>query len=215
MQTQQLLLKTWKRRFEMALDMELVKKLREQTGISILECKKAVEESGGDLIKAAEILRKKGFEKAKAKSSRVTNQGAIGSYIHMKGKIGVLLELGCETDFVAKNDDFLQLIKDIAMQIAAMNPRFIAEKDIPAAVLEKEKEIYRDQLKSSGKPANIIEKIVEGKLGKFYADTCLLHQPFFKDEKVTIQNLIADKIHKTGENIIVKRFVRYQVGEEI
>jgi elongation factor Ts len=199
----------------MALDMELVKKLREQTGISILECKKAIEESGGDLTKAAEILRKKGFEKAKAKSSRVTNQGAIGSYIHMKGKIGVLLELGCETDFVAKNEDFLQLIKDVSMQIAAMNPRFISEKDIPAAVLEKEKEIYREQLKSSGKPANIIEKIVDGKLSKFYADACLVHQPFFKDEKVTIQNLIADKIHKTGENIIVKRFVRYQVGEEI
>jgi elongation factor Ts len=199
----------------MALDMELVKKLREQTGISILECKKAIEEAGGDLTKAAEILRKKGFEKAKAKSSRATNQGAIGSYIHMKGKIGVLLEMGCETDFVAKNEDFLQLIKDVAMQIAAMNPSFIAENDIPAAVLEKEKEIYREQLKNSGKPANIIEKIVEGKLSKFYADSCLVHQPFFKDEKVTIQNLIADKIHKTGENIVVKRFVRYQVGEEI
>lgn len=210
----QLLLKAWERRFEMALDMELVKKLREQTGISILECKKAIEESGGDLTKAAEILRKKGFEKAKAKSSRVTNQGAIGSYIHMKGKIGVLLELGCETDFVAKNEDFLQLIKDIAMQIAAMNPRFIAEKDIPAAVLEKEKEIYREQLKSSGKPANIIEKIVEGKLSKFYADACLLQQSFFKDDSLTIEKLIAEKIHKTGENIIVKRFVRYQAGEE-
>jgi elongation factor Ts len=198
----------------MALDMELVKKLREQTGISILECKKAVEECGGDLTKAAEILRKKGFEKAKAKSSRVTNQGAVGSYIHMKGKIGVLVELGCETDFVAKNEDFLQLIKDIAMQIAAMNPRFISEKDIPAEVMEKEKEIYRAQLKSSGKPANIIEKIVEGKLSKFYAEACLLHQTFFKDDSLTIEKLVAEKIHKTGENIIVKRFVRYQVGEE-
>ena len=198
----------------MALDMDLVKKLREQTGISILECKKAIEESGGDLIKAAEILRKKGFEKAKAKSARVTNQGAIGSYIHMKGKIGVLLELGCETDFVAKNEDFLQLIKDIAMQIAAMNPRFISEKDIPAAILEKEKEIYREQLQSSGKPANIIEKIVEGKLSKYFADVCLLHQNYFKDDSLTIEKLIAEKIHKTGENIIVKRFIRYQVGEE-
>jgi elongation factor Ts len=198
----------------MALDMELVKKLREQTGISILECKKAVEECGGDLTKAAEILRKKGIEKAKAKSSRVTNQGAVGSYIHMKGKIGVLVELGCETDFVAKNEDFLQLIKDIAMQIAAMNPRYISEKDIPAADMEKEKEIYRAQLKSSGKPANIVEKIVEGKLSKFYAETCLLHQTFFKDDTLTIEKLVAEKIHKTGENIIVKRFVRYQVGEE-
>jgi len=199
----------------MALDMELVKKLREQTGISILECKKAIEEAKGDLALAADILRKKGFEKAKAKSSRATNQGAIGSYIHMKGKIGVMVELGCETDFVAKNEDFLQLIKDIAMQIAAMNPRFISEKDIPVDVLEKEKEIYREQLKSSGKPAAIIEKIVEGKLGKFYAEACLLHQNFFKDDKMTIEKLIAEKIHKTGENIVVKRFVRYQVGEEV
>jgi elongation factor Ts len=207
--------KLWKRRIEMALDMEAVKKLREQTGISILECKKAVEESGGDLTKAAEILRKKGFEKAKAKSTRVTNQGAIGSYIHMKGKIGVLVELGCETDFVAKNEDFLQLIKDVAMQIAAMNPRFISEKDIPAEVLEKEKEIYRAQLKTSGKPANIIEKIVERKLSKYFAEVCLLHQNYFKDDSMTIEKLIAEKIHKTGENIIVKKFVRYQVGEEL
>ena len=198
----------------MALDMELVKKLREQTGISILECKKAIEEAKGDLALAADILRKKGFEKAKAKSSRATNQGAIGSYIHMKGKIGVMVELGCETDFVAKNEDFLQLIKDVAMQIAAMNPRFISEKDIPADVLEKEKEIYRAQLKSSGKPANIVEKIVEGKLGKYFADVCLLHQNYFKDDSLTIEKLIAEKIHKTGENIVVKRFVRYQVGEE-
>jgi elongation factor Ts len=199
----------------MALDMEQVKKLREQTGISILECKKAVEEAKGDLVQAGEILRKKGFEKAKAKCSRATNQGAVGAYIHMKGKIGVLLELGCETDFVAKNDDLLALNKDIAMQIAAMNPRYISEKDIPEAVLEKEKEIYREQLKSSGKPANIIEKIVEGKLAKFYSDVCLIHQAFFKDEKLTIEKLIAEKIHKTGENIVVKRFVRYQVGEEL
>ncbi len=198
----------------MAVDMELVKKLREQTGISILECKKAIEEANGDLTQAAEILRKKGFEKAKAKSSRATNQGAVGAYIHMKGKIGVLVEVGCETDFVAKNEDFQELIKDIAMQIAAMNPRYVSEKDIPEAVLEKEKEIYREQLAKSGKPANIVDKIVEGKLGKFYADVCLLHQNFFKDEKITIEKLIAEKIHKTGENIVVKRFTRYQMGEE-
>lgn len=198
----------------MALDMEQVKKLREQTGISILECKKAVEEAKGDLTLAAELLRKKGFEKAKAKSSRATNQGAVGAYIHMMGKIGVLVEVACETDFVAKNEDFQALVKDIAMQIAAMNPRYVSEKDVPAAVLEKEKEIYREQLKGSGKPAAIIEKIVEGKLGKFYADVCLLHQNFFKDEKLTIEKLIAAMIHKTGENIVVKRFTRYQMGEE-
>ena len=199
----------------MALDMEQVKKLREQTGISILECKKAIEEAKGDLAQANEILRKKGFEKAKAKSSRATNQGAVGAYIHMMGKIGVMVELGCETDFVAKNEDFQALIKDIAMQIAAMNPRYISEKNIPEAVLEKEKEIYREQLKSSGKPAAILEKIVEGKLSKFYAEVCLMHQAFFKDEKLTIEKLIAEKIHKTGENIVVKRFTRYQMGEEL
>lgn len=198
----------------MAVDMERVRKLREQTGISILECKKAIEEAKGDLAQAAELLRKKGFEKAKSKSSRATNQGAVGAYVHMMGKIGVLVELGCETDFVAKNEDFQALIKDVAMQIAAMNPRYISEKDIPAEVLEKEKEIYREQLKGSGKPAAIIEKIVEGKLTKFYSEACLLHQNFFKDEKLTIEKLIAEKIHKTGENIVVKRFTRYQMGEE-
>lgn len=198
----------------MAVDMEQVKKLREQTGISILECKKAVEEAKGDLTLAAELLRKKGFEKAKAKSARATNQGAVGAYIHMLGKIGVLVEVACETDFVAKNEDFQALVKDIAMQIAAMNPRYISEKDVPAEVLEKEKEIYREQLKASGKPAAIVEKIVEGKLGKFYADVCLLHQNFFKDDKLTIEKLIAAMIHRTGENIVVKRFTRYQMGEE-
>jgi len=198
----------------MAVDMEQVRKLREQTGISILECKTAVEAAKGDLAQAAELLRKKGFEKAKSKSSRATNQGAVGAYVHMMGKIGVLVELGCETDFVAKNEDFQALIKDVAMQIAAMNPRFISEKDIPAEVLEKEKEIYREQLKGSGKPAAIIEKIVEGKLAKFYSEVCLLHQNFFKDEKLTIEKLIAEMIHKTGENIVVKRFTRYQMGEE-
>ncbi len=199
----------------MTIDMELVRKLREQTGISILECKKALEETSGDLEKAGELLRKKGFEKAKAKSSRTTNQGTVGAYVHTTGKIGVLLEVGCETDFVAKNEEFQLLVKDLALQICAMNPRYISEKDIPADVLEKEKEIYREQLKGSGKPANIVEKIVEGKLSKFYADVCLLHQPFFKDEKLTMEKLVAERIHKTGENIVVKRFVRYQVGEEI
>jgi elongation factor Ts len=198
----------------MAVDMTLVKKLREQTGVGILECKKAIAEADNDYEKAAELLRKKGFEKAKAKASRATNQGAVGSYIHTNGRIGVLLELGCETDFVAKNQDFLALQKDLAMQIAAMSPRFISEKDIPDEVLEKEKEIYREQMKNSGKPDNIIDKIVEGKLKKFYNEACLIHQAFFKEDKKTIQDLIAEKIHKLGENIVVKRFVRYEVGEE-
>jgi len=199
----------------MAVDMELVKKLRAQTGISILECKKALEECGSDSAKAIEYLRKKGFEKAKAKSSRVTTQGAIVSYIHMNNKIGVIVELSCETDFVARNEEFIALGKDIAMQIAALNPRFISEKDIPADVLEKEKEIYREQLKGSEKPAPIIEKIVTGKLSKFYAEACLIYQPFFRDDKSTIEKLISEKIHKFGENIVVRRFVRYQVGEDL
>ena len=198
----------------MSVDMSLVKKLREQTGISILECKKAIVEANSDFEKAEELLRKKGFEKAKSKASRETKQGAVGSYIHTNAKIGVLLELGCETDFVAKNEDFRALIKDVTMQIAAMNPKYISKDHVPEAVLEKEKEIYKEQMKSSGKPDNIIEKIVEGKLKKYYTEVCLLHQAFFKNDKQTIEDLIAEKIHKLGENIIVKRFIRYQVGEE-
>jgi elongation factor Ts len=198
----------------MSVDMSLVKKLREQTGVSITECKKAIVEADNDYEKAEELLRKKGFEKAKAKSSRVTNSGAIGSYIHSNRNIGVMVELGCETDFVAKNEDFLALQKDIAMQIAAMNPMFISEKNIPEATLEKEKEIYREQMKDSGKPEQVIDKIIEGKLGKYYAEACLLKQKFFKDDTKSIEDLIAEKIHKLGENIVVKRFIRYQVGEE-
>lgn len=194
--------------------MSLVKKLREQTGVGILECKKAIGEANNDFKKAIELLRKKGFEKAKSKASRATNQGAIGSYIHTNHRVGVLLELGCETDFVAKNEDFLALQKEICMQIAAMNPQYIAEKDIPKEVIEKEKEIYREQMKNSGKPDNVIEKIIEGKLKKFYTEVCLLQQGYFKEEKKTIEDLIAEKIHKLGENITVKRFIRYQVGEE-
>ena len=197
----------------MSVDMSLVKKLREQTGVSILECKKAIAETNNDFEKAVELLRKKGFEKAKSKSSRATKQGAIGAYIHSNRNIGVLIELGCETDFVARSDDFLQLQKDIAMQGCALDPRYISEDSIPAEVLEKEKEIYREQMKDSGKPENVIEKIVEGKLKKFYTEVCLLKQKFFKDDKITIEELIAEKIHKLGENITVKRFVRYQVGE--
>lgn len=198
----------------MDVDMSLVKKLREQTGISIMECKKALEETGGDLEKATELLRKKGFEKAKSKASRETKQGAVNAYIHTNNKIGVLLEMGCETDFVAKNKDFLTLMKDIAMQIAALKPGYISQAHIPANVIDKEKEIYREQMKDSGKPANVIDKIIEGKLKKFYTEVCLLNQVFFKNDKQTIEDLIAEKIHKLGENITVKRFVRYQVGEE-
>jgi elongation factor Ts len=198
----------------MSVDMKLVKKLREQTGVGILECKKAIDEAGNDFEKAADLLRKKGFEKAKAKSSRATNQGAIGSYIHSNGRIGVLLELACETDFVARNEDFLALQKDICMQIAAMVPKYIKPEEIPETEIAKEKEIYKEQMLNSGKPENIIDKIIEGKLNKMYTEICLLNQAFFKDDSKTIETLIAEKIHKLGENIMVKRFIRYEVGEE-
>ncbi len=199
----------------MSVDMTTVKKLREHTGIGILECKKAIAEANGDFDKAVEILRKKGYEKAKSKASRATNQGVIGSYVHTNYKIGVLVEVGCETDFVAKNEDFTRFVKDVAMQIAAMDPQYVSEKDIPEKVLAKEKEIFTEQLKKSGKPENIVEKIVEGKLKKLYSDICLLNQPFFKDDKTTIEGLLTEKIHKIGENIVIKRFIRYQVGEDI
>jgi elongation factor Ts len=198
----------------MSVDMKLVKKLREQTGVGILDCKKAVAEAGNDFEKAEELLRKRGLAKAQGKASRATNQGGIGSYIHSNYRIGVLLELGCETDFVAKNEDFLALQKDICMQIAAMNPKYISSADIPENVLAKEKEIFTEQMKDSGKPANIIEKIVEGKLTKLYGEICLLNQAFFKEDSKTIESLIAEHIHKLGENITIKRFVRYEVGEE-
>ena len=196
----------------MAVDMELVKKLRAETGVGILECRKAVTESGNDFKKAEEILRKRGFEKAKSKSSRATTQGVVGAYVHTNFKIGVLVEVGCETDFVAKNEDFQIMVKDIAMQIAAMSPQYVDVDEIPAEVLDKEKEIYREQMKKQGKPDNVIEKITEGKLKKFHADVCLLDQKFFKDDSKTIRDLVTEHIHKIGENIIVKRFVRYQVG---
>jgi len=198
----------------MALDMAMVRKLREQTGIGILECKKALEEVGGDFDKAVELLRKKGYEKAKSKSSRATNQGVINSYIHSNSRIGVLVEVGCETDFVAKNEDFMNFTKDVCLQIAAMNPEYISKEDVPEEVINKEKEILREQLKNSGKPENIIENIIEGKLKKYYSEVCLLNQTFFKDDQFTIESLLTEKIHKIGENIVIKRFTRYEVGEE-
>ena len=199
----------------MAVDMKLVRKLREQTGIGILECKVALEETSGDFDKAVEALRKKGYEKAKSKSTRATTQGVIGSYIHTNSKIGVLVEVACETDFVAKNKDFQQFVKDVAMQIAAMNPLYVSESNVPDNVIAKEKEIDAEQLKKSGKPENILENIIKGKIKKFYSEACLLNQTFFKDDKNTINDLLTEMIHKIGENIVIKRFVRYQVGEEI
>jgi len=192
---------------------EMIKELREKTQAGMLDCKKALIECGGDMEKAVDYLRKKGLAAANKREGRVAKEGIIASYIHNNSKLGVLLELNCETDFVARNQDFQDLAKDLCMQVAAANPLYVSPEDVPAEVLEREKEIYREQLKESGKPANVIEKIVEGKLTKFYSEVCLLEQEFIKDNKVLIKDLIKNKIATYGENITVGRFVRFQIGQ--
>jgi len=190
----------------------LVKELREKTGVGIMDCKTALAESGGDLEKAVEYLRKKGIATAKKRGGRSTSQGQVQAYIHAGGKIGVLVEANCETDFTAKTEDFSTFIKDLAMQIAATNPIAVDRDRVPQAVLEKEREIYWTQARESGKPDKVIEKSVEGKLTKFYAEACLLEQPFVKNPDITVQDLLNELIAKTGENILVKRFARFQLG---
>ncbi len=192
---------------------EMVKELREKTGAGMMECKKALEASNGDMEKAIVYLRERGMAAAQKKASRVAKEGLITSYIHAGGKIGVLVEINCETDFVARNDEFKELAKDIAMQIAAAKPLYVKKEDVPQDVIEKEKEIYLAQAKSSGKPEKVWDKIVEGKLESFYQEVCLYEQPFIKDSKLRIKDLIAQAVGKIGENIQVKRFVRYQLGE--
>ncbi len=198
----------------MAINAALVKGLREKTGAGMMECKTALLESGGDLAAAEKILRTKGLAAAARKSARATAEGAIGSYIHAGGKLGVILELNCETDFVARTDQFQGLLKDIAMHIAAANPRFVAREEVTPAILDAEREIYRAQAAATGKPAGVVEKIVDGKLEKFYEEFCLLEQPFVKDQETTVGALIAAAVAKIGENIRVKRFARFQLGEE-
>jgi elongation factor Ts len=180
-----------------------------------MDCKKALSESAGDMEKAVEWLRKKGLSQAAKKAGRVATEGAVGSYIHMGGKIGVLVEINCETDFAAKNEAFQELVKDLAMQVAAANPAYVAREDVPGDLLEKEREIYRDQMADQKKPAQVIDKIVEGKLEKFFTEACLLEQPFIKDAsgKTKIKDLVATATAKTGERIVVRRFARFQVGE--
>lgn len=192
---------------------EMVKDLREKTGAGIMDCKRALADAGGDMEKAFDILRQKGLSIAAKKVSRETKEGIIGSYIHAGGKIGVLVEVNCETDFVARNSEFQGLVKDIAMQIAWSNPPYLRREDVPVPIIEKEREIYMAQARETGKPEHVIEKISEGKIEKFFNDSCLLEQPFIKDSSVTIDDAIRQKIAKIGENISVKRFVRYQVGE--
>ncbi len=192
---------------------EMIKELREKTQAGMLDCKKALIACGGDMEKAVDYLRKKGLAAANKREGRVAKEGIVASYIHNNSKLGVLLELNCETDFVARNQDFQDLAKDLCMQVAAANPQYVSPDDVPAEVLEREKEIYREQLKESGKPANVIEKIVEGKLAKFYSEVCLLEQEFIKDNKVLIKDLIKNKIATYGENITVGRFIRFQIGQ--
>ncbi|ACN98134.1 translation elongation factor Ts [Sulfurihydrogenibium azorense] len=197
----------------MAVDAKLVKTLREMTGAGMLECKAALEEANGDLEAAVEILRKKGIAKAAKKAGRETKEGLIHSYIHAGGRIGVLLELNCETDFVARNDLFKELANEIALQIAAMKPQYVKREDVPREVVEKEGEIAREAAIAEGKPPHIAEKIAEGKLEKFYKEVCLYEQPYIKDDKKTIEELIKEYIAKIGENIQVRRFCRYELGE--
>jgi len=195
----------------MAITAQMVKELREKTGAGMMECKKALESSQGDFDKAIEYLRQKGLATAQKKALRVASEGIITSYIHMD-KIGVLLELNCETDFVARNEEFKQLAKDIAMHIAASNPQYISREQVPPEVIEKEKEIYKAQI-TGNKPPQVIEKIIEGKLEKFFEEMCLADQPFIREPEKKIKDLITEKIAKFGENIVVSRFVRFQVGQ--
>jgi len=190
-----------------------VKELRDQSGAPMMDCKNALTEAKGDLEQAMLLLRKKGIATAAKKAARITSEGSVASYIHAGGKIGVLVEVNCESDFVARTDDFKDLIKDIAMHIAAADPKFVRKEDVTPDAYEKEKEIYRAQAASTGKPANVVEKIVEGKMTKFYEEVCLYDQPFVKEPGITVSQLIASKIGKLGENIAVRRFARFKVGD--
>ncbi len=198
----------------MAITAQQVKELREKTGAGMMECKHALTEAKGDAEAAIRILRERGLAAAAKKAGRATREGLIGHYIHAGGKLGVLLEVNCETDFVARTDEFQELVKDIAMQIAAANPRYVRREDVPEGALEEERAILRKQTEAEGKPANIVDKIVEGRLNKYYAETCLYEQPFIKDNEMTVEVLIKSKIATIKENISVRRFVRFQVGEE-
>jgi elongation factor Ts len=197
----------------MEITADMVKELRQRTGIGVMECKEALAESQGDIEKAIACLRKKGAARAQERMDREASQGIVHSYIHLEGKLGVLVEVNCESDFVARNEEFKALAKNIAMQIAAANPRFISPDEIPEADLEQEKEIIRGQLQDTKKPPQIIEKIIEGKLKKFYEEVCLMNQPYIKDDKMTVHELIASTIAKFGENIKVRRFARFELGK--
>lgn len=191
----------------------MVKELRERTGAGMLDCKKALEKTGGDIEKAIDLLREKGLAAAAKKAGRITAEGMVGSYIHMGGRIGVLIEVNCETDFVAKTEGFKDFVKNMAMQVAASKPLYVSRDEVPANVLEKEKQILRQQAINEGKPENIVDKIVEGRIEKFFKEACLLEQPYIRDPEVSVQQVLTETIAKIGENISIRRFVRYEMGE--
>ena len=199
----------------MASSAEQVKELRDRTGAGVMDCKAALEASQGDIQGAVEHLRKKGLADAAKKAHREAKDGVVASYIHPGSKIGVLVEINCETDFVARTDDFQQLVKDVAMQVAAANPSFVSREEVPGAVVEKEREIYRQQMADQKKPPQVIDKIIEGKLERFYAESCLMEQPFIRDSsgKTRLKDMVDQATAKMGERIVVKRFARFQVGE--
>ena len=196
----------------MAISAQLIKELREKTGAGMMDCKKVLVETDGDIDKAIDLLREKGLASAEKKASRIASEGLVASYIH-SGRIGVLVEVNSETDFVAKTDEFKDFVKDIAMQVAASNPEYLCEEDVPQEAIDKEKEVLIQQALNEGKPQNIAEKMVEGRMHKFFERVCLLDQPFIKDPSITVNDLLKDKIAKIGENIKIRRFVRYEVGE--
>lgn len=190
-----------------------VKELRDKSGAGMMDCKSALVEANGDIDKASEILRKKGIAKATKKADRAANEGRIEAYIHPGSKLGVLLEVNCETDFVANTDDYMRFCRDVAMQVAASSPKFVRREEVDQATIDQEMEIYKEQAKNQGKPENILEKIAQGKLEKFYSEICLLEQPFVKDPDKTIQDLVTETIAKLGENITISRFSRFKIGE--
>jgi elongation factor Ts len=190
---------------------DLVRQLREMTGAGMMECKKALSETNGDLDKAVDVLRKSGIAKAEKRADRAASQGRIESYVH-DSRIGVLVEVNCETDFVARTDDFKALCKDLAMQVAAAGADYVRREEVPVERIERERAIYAEQVKNEGKPAAIVDKIVDGKLNKFYSEVCLLEQPFIKDDKKTIMELVRETSSKTGENVVVRRFARFRLG---
>ncbi|MBW1807812.1 MAG: translation elongation factor Ts [Deltaproteobacteria bacterium] len=199
----------------MEINAKMVNELRQQTGAGIMDCKRALQETEGDLKKAITYLREKGVASAGKKASRIAAEGTVEAYIHMGGKIGVLVEINCETDFVGRGDAFKNFCREIAMQVAATNPTYLKKEDVPSEILEEERQIYRKQAAESGKPDNILDKIAEGRVKKFFSEVCLMEQPYIREQKMTVEKLREDLVAQTGENVIVRRFVRYELGEGI